>query len=250
MIYDVLVMKLQCIHMMLVVAAMNAFGQLREVKVGASIGTNLSLTGNLYPVSGYEIDTQPGVGWNAAATASCEVAPRIRTSLQLGGLVERFSRNSTQHLYSFYNSRWIDRKQESLYSWAEGTLMFVYLSVVHEKFALLTGAGLTTRRLIKATEYHESTRSDGTATSPITIDITDKMHTWNYLLPLSVGAVFDRGSSGALVLSTELHLGLRDRFESYYPPLNVAYDYGVPSSNGKLYSLNLKLAFLLPVSGD
>jgi hypothetical protein len=86
--------------------------------------------------------------------------------------------------------------------------------------------------------------------SPTTIDITDKMNTWNYLLPLSVAAVFDRGSSGSVVVGTELHLGLRDRFQSYYPPLDLAFDYGVPPSNGKLYSLKLMLAFMLPVSGN
>jgi hypothetical protein len=137
---------------MLAVLVMNVLGQLREVKLGATIGTNLSLTGNLYPVSGYQIDTRPGIGWSAAAIASCEVAPRVRTWLQLGGMVERFSRNSTEHLYTFDNHSGqpsIQRTQESTYSWAEGTLMFAYMPIVGEKFSLLTGAGLSTRGSLK-----------------------------------------------------------------------------------------------------
>jgi len=211
-----------------------ALGQGNKLQIGASLGTNLSGIRN--GVNYFGAETSPQIGWSAGATIAYQPAPRFRLAGYVGGMSEGYrTEGPTEYEYN--------------YSWGEGTATFSYLPFSSKKFDLFFGTGFSARRVMTGTAGGQITFSDGSTAQVPSSSMLDRIYPWTYLLPFTIGTSLNLSSAGSILISIEYQLGLRDRLKpltATYPGVDTAYLNG----NERLYSICLKVAFLLSLTAD
>jgi hypothetical protein len=205
-----------------------------KFQFGTSIGCNL--TGTQDHVNYFGAEVSPQLGWNVSGVVSYKPVKQIRLIGLIGGISERYAtKGAARYEFQYYS--------------AEASTLITYVPVNRDKLDVFAGTGFSVRRISKGSMGGEITFNDGSTIPIAAEDMMDRVYRWNYFLPFVIGTSLNLSRAGSMLITMEYQLGLNQRMKPFtynYPGVDPANLTG----NEKIYSVCLKLAFMLSVGSD
>jgi hypothetical protein len=189
--------------------------------------------------SNFEDENSPGLGWKIGMIGAIDPLPAIVIQPAISVVFDDTRRTTTVFYDGTTTNTWKSKLQ---HMWMEGSATMMYKPLRRSSLSVLTGLGISARRIIRSSIKSTLSGPGGYGASSWEFTMTDYLFNWNYFLIPQIGVEIRTQNSGRLFCLINYHHSLRQVYRPYEP--NPTFDYAFVPSRHKLISAGLSVAWV------